>query len=75
MLSHHRFLDIFPNTPCVKCRRLESQIRAVMLSEVHFPHHGFNSAGVAPLPPRFRNVLDETVKVLAVFLVLATSRL
>ena len=44
----------FQNTPCVKCRRLESKIRAVMFSVEHFARLGFTSAGVAPLPPRFR---------------------
>ena len=67
MLSHHPFLDNFPNTPCVKCLWLASKIRAVMLSVVHFPHLGFPSAGVAPLPPRFRKFLDETVKTFALF--------
>ena len=28
---------------------------------------GFEDAGVAPMPPRFRNILDETVKALALF--------
>ena len=67
MLSHHQYIDIFLNTPCVKCRQLESKIRAVMLSEVRFPHLGFKSAGVAPLRPRFRTFLDEKVKAIAFF--------
>ena len=66
-LNHHRSTHIFHDTPCVKCRRLESKIRASMLSEVHLPHFGFKSAGVAPLPPRFRTFLDETVKAIAFF--------
>ena len=40
---------------------------AVMLSVVPFPHLGGASAGVAPLPPRFRKFLDETVKTLLLF--------
>ena len=67
MLSRHRYKDILPNTPCVRCRRLESTIRAVMLSVVHFPHLGFTSASVAQLPPRLRKLLDETVKTFALF--------
>ena len=51
----------FSSYALVKCRQLESRIRAVMLCEVNFPHLGFINAGVAPLPPRFRKVLDETV--------------
>ena len=67
MLSRRRYKDILPDTPCVRCRRLESTIRAVMLSGVHFTHLGFTSACVAPLPPRFRKLLDETVMTFAVF--------
>ena len=48
MLSRRRYEDIFPNTPCVRCRQLESKTRAVMLSVVHFPVLGFTAAGVAP---------------------------
>ena len=67
MISRRRFLAILPSTPCVKCRQLESKIRAVMLSEVLSPHLGFTSAGVAPLSPRVRKLLDEIVKTFAVF--------
>ena len=38
-----------------------------MFSVVHFSHLGFTSARVAPLPPRFRKVLDETVQTIALF--------
>ena len=38
-----------------------------MLSVVRFPHPGFTSAGVAPLPPRFDKFLDETVKSFVLF--------
>ena len=62
MLSRRLSKDTLPNTPCVKCRRLESKIRAVMLSGVPFPLPGCASAGVAPLPPRFSMFLDVTVK-------------
>ena len=37
MLSHHRYIDISPSTPCARCRRLDSKIRAVILSVVRFP--------------------------------------
>ena len=67
MLCHHRSTDIFPFSPCVKCRRSESRICAFILSKVHFPHLGFESAGVAPLPPRFRTFLDGTVKAIPFF--------
>ena len=36
-------------------------MRAFLLSKVHLPHLGFASAGVAPLPPRFRNFLNEAI--------------
>ena len=72
-MCHQRSTDIFPSTPCVKSRRLQSRIFALILSKVHFPLLGFKSAGVAPLPPRFRTFLDETVKAIAFFsLVLST---
>ena len=38
-----------------------------LLFETHFPHFGVQSAGLAPLPPRFRTFLDETVKTIALF--------
>ena len=62
-MSHHRSADIFPNTLCVKCHRLEFKMRAILPSKVL--HLGFESAGVAPL--RFRKFLDETVKFIAFF--------
>ena len=34
---------------------------------------GFEDAGVAPMPPRFRNIPDETVKALAFCLMITTS--
>ena len=67
MLSHHRYIDICPSTPCVRCLRLDSKIRAVILSVVRFPHLGLTSAGVAPLLPYFRKFLDETVKTFTLF--------
>ena len=57
----------FSSMPCVKSRRLQSRIFAFILSKVHFSLLGFKSAGVAPLPPRFRTFLDETVKAIAFF--------
>ena len=53
--------------PCFRCRRLDSTIRAVILSGVLSPRLGFTSACVAPLSPRFRKLLDETVKTFSVF--------
>ena len=35
---------------------------AFLISKVHFPPLGFESAGGAPLPPRFRNLPNEAVK-------------
>ena len=67
MLSHHRKMDISLSTPSVKCHRLDSKIRAVILSVVRFPHLGPTSAGVAPLLPYFRKLLDETVKTFTLF--------
>ena len=40
--------------------------------QVNVVRLGFEDAGVAPLPPRFRNFLDETVKALAFCLVINT---
>ena len=74
-LNHHRSTDISRDTPCVKCRRLESKMRAFVLSKVHVTHLGFEDAGVAPLQPRFRNFLNEAVKAFAFCLVLTTTRL
>ena len=48
---------------------------AFVLSKVHDTHLGFEDAGVAPLPPRFRNFLDESVKAIALVALLTTSRL
>ena len=67
MLSHHRYIEISPSAPCVRCRRLDSKIRAVILSVVRFPHLGPTSAGVAPLLPCFLKFLDETVKTFTLF--------
>ena len=70
MLSHHRYLDICPRpTPCVRCLRLDSKIRAVIPSVVRFPHLGLTSAGVPPLlrPSYFRKFPDETVKTFTLF--------
>ena len=61
-----RHKDILPSAHCSRCRRLDSTMRAVLLSQVLFPHLGFTSAGVAPLTPRFHKLLDETVKTFAV---------
>ena len=72
-LNHHRSTDILRDTPCVKCRRLESKMRAFVLSEVNVTRLGFEDAGVAPLPPRFRNFLDEAVKAIALCLVSTPS--
>ena len=66
-VNHHQYRCIFPHTLCVKCRWLESTIRALLLSKMHFPNLGFKSVGVGPLPLRSRELLDETVKTFAVF--------
>ena len=42
--SHLGCIDILPNAPCARCRRLGSKIRAVMLSVVLFSHLGSTSA-------------------------------
>ena len=75
MLSHHQYIDIFPNTPWVKCRRLESKIRAVMLSVVHVPHLGFTSR-CGTIATTFSQVPGRDSQDLRSFsLVLTTSRL
>ena len=65
-MSRRPYKDILPSTPCFRCRRLYSTTRAV-LHGVLSRHLGFTSAGVAPLSPRFRKLLDETVKAIALF--------
>ena len=40
-------------------------MRAFVPPKVNVKRLGFEDAGVAPLPPRFRNFPDETVKALA----------
>ena len=51
-------------------------MRAFVLSKVNVTRLGFEDAGMAPLPQRFRNFLDEAVKTFAVFcLVLTASRM
>ena len=40
---------------------------AIVLSKVNVTHLGFEDAGAAPLPPRYRKFLDETVKTFALF--------
>ena len=74
-LNHHRSTDILRDTPCIKCRRVESKMRAFVLSEVNITRLGFEDAGVAPWPPRFRNFLDEAVKAITFCLELTPSRL
>ena len=64
MMSRRRPKDILPRTPCFRCR-LDSTTRAVLLYGVFSPYLGFASAGVAPLSPRCRKLLDETVKTFA----------
>ena len=66
-MSRRRPAAIPPSTPCLRCRQSGSTIRAVVLSETHFPSSGIQSAGVAPLPPCFRKFVDGTVKTVAVF--------
>ena len=66
-ITLHQSADTLCGTPCVKCRRLASQMRAFVISKVHDTHLGFEDADVAPLPPRFRKFLEETVKAIAFF--------
>ena len=74
-MSRRRYKDILPSTPRLRCRWLDSTIRAVLLSVVLSSHLGFTSVGVAPLSPCSRKLLDETVKIFAVFfLVVSPSR-
>ena len=63
-MSRRRHTTIPPSTPFLRCRRFHSKIRTVGLSETL----GFKRAGVAPLPPCSRKILDETAKTSAVFL-------
>ena len=39
-MSRRPHTAIPPSTPCSRCRWLESKIRAVVLSETHFPFSG-----------------------------------
>ena len=41
LMIHHWPTAIPPSTPCLRCRRLESTTRAVILSVVHFSPSGF----------------------------------
>ena len=66
-MSRRRYTAIPPSTPFSRCRQLESKICAVGLSETFSVSLGLKSAGVAPLPPCYRKLLDETVKTFAVF--------
>ena len=47
--------------PLLECfsSKLDSTIRAVLLHDVLSPNLGFTSAGVAPLPPCYRKLVDE----------------
>ena len=71
-LTLHQPADTLRGTLCIECRRLESKMRAFVLPEVNVTRLGYQDAGVAPLPTRFRIILDETVKDLAFCLVLNT---
>ena len=53
MVSRRRYKDTLPSTPCVRCRRLESTVRAAMLSGVHSSHLGFTSACVGTIVTTF----------------------
>ena len=50
-MSRRRYKDILPSTPRLRCRWLDSTIRAVLLSVVLSSHLSFTSLGVAPLSP------------------------
>ena len=76
-LDEHRYLS-FSNLH--SALRTESvRARQVFVNMIDVPPHvndmrlGFVVAVVAPMPPRFRNIPDETVKALAFCLVLLTA--
>ena len=76
MLSHHRYIDIFPITPSVKCRWLESKIRAVMLAEVNLPRLGFKKCWCGTIITTFAQFPGRSSQDHRPFsLVLAASRL
>ena len=52
---------------CSRYRRLHSIFRTGGVSETFYLFYGFKSARVAPLTPRLRKFLEETVKTFAVF--------
>ena len=64
------------NTPCVRSRRLESTIRAVMLSVVHFPLSGIQKCWCGTIATMLSQASGRDSQGLRCFsLVLATSRL
>ena len=71
-LTLHQSADALRDMSCVKCRRLESKLRAFGPSKVSVTRLRSQDAGVAPLPTRFRIIVDGTVNALAFCLVLNT---
>ena len=78
-LNHHRSTNIFPNTPCVSVVGWNPKCVHFCSLRCMFTHLGFEDAGVAPLPPRFRNFLNEAVKAITLlcrvhkFLIVTTN--
>ena len=66
-MSRRRPTAIPPSTPCLRCRRLEFKIRAVVLSVTHLPLTGSQKCWCGTIATCFRKLLDETVKTVAVF--------
>ena len=52
-MTRRRHTAILPSTPCSRCRRLESKIRAVVLSVVHFPLSGIQKCSCGTIATMF----------------------
>ena len=66
-MSRRRHISIPPRTPFSRSRPLEFNLRTIDPLRHFSSSLELSSAGVAPLPPCSRKLLDETVKTLAVF--------
>ena len=66
-LSRRRHTSTLPQTRFSRSRRLESSLRTIDPLRHVSSSLGLFSAGVAPLPPSYRKLLDETVKTFVVF--------
>ena len=60
--SRRRYKDILPSTPGIKVSPVGFHNTCSLTLWCTFPPSGFHSADVAPLTPRFRKLLDQTVK-------------